>query len=66
MEAMAEGEFDPVRMLSALHGAGVRFVLIGGMKEAANREKDRMALPRLRRLRDRTCREAARSRITGV
>ena len=35
-------------------------------KEAANREKDRMALPRLRRLRDRTCREAARSRITGV
>ena len=26
-------------------------------KEAANREKDRMALPRLRRLRDRTCRQ---------
>ena len=28
---MAGGEFDPVRMLSALHGAEVRFVLIGGM-----------------------------------
>ena len=28
---MAGGEFDPGRMLSALHGAEVRFVLIGGM-----------------------------------
>jgi hypothetical protein len=28
---MASEDFDPVRMLGALHGAGVRFVLIGGM-----------------------------------
>ena len=28
---MAEGDFDPVRMLAALHEAGPRFVLIGGM-----------------------------------
>ena len=28
---MTEGEFDPARMLAVLHGAGVRFVLIGGM-----------------------------------
>lgn len=27
----AEGGFDPVRMLAALHDAGVQFVLIGGM-----------------------------------
>jgi hypothetical protein len=28
---MASEDFDPVRMLSVLQGAGVRFVLIGGM-----------------------------------
>lgn len=28
---MAEGDFDPARMLTALHEAGVQFVLIGGM-----------------------------------
>ena len=28
---MAEGSFDPAVMLAALHAAGVRFVLIGGM-----------------------------------
>ena len=28
---MASGDFDPVRMLSALDEGGVRFVLIGGM-----------------------------------
>ena len=28
---MAEGDFDPTRVLAALHEAGVRFVLIGGM-----------------------------------
>jgi hypothetical protein len=122
----AEGGFDPIRILAALHEAGVQFVLIGGMaavlygdvgvtvdldvvpartpdnldrlaaalrtldarvrvadvpaglaadgvtilvasladvirsKEAANREKDRAALPRLRRLRDRMQRENRR------
>ena len=28
---MASGDFDPVRMLSELDGAGVRFILVGGM-----------------------------------
>ena len=28
---MADGEFDPQRMLAALHQSGVRFVLVGGM-----------------------------------
>ena len=28
---MPDGDFDPVRMLTALNEAGVRFVLIGGM-----------------------------------
>ena len=28
---MAEGDFDPERMLRALDEAGVRFILIGGM-----------------------------------
>ena len=58
---MADGEFDPERIFGALCTADVRFVLIGGLavpsladvirsKTAADREKDRRALPRLREL----------------
>lgn len=61
---MPSREFDPARMLGALHAAGVRFVLIGGMAAilhgdagvtleldlVPDREKDRQALPRLRAL----------------
>lgn len=48
---VADGDFDPERILSALSDAEVRYVLIGGM---ADREKDRRALPRLRSLLERT------------
>ncbi len=46
---MAEPPFDPAAMLAALAGADVI-----RLKSAADREKDRRALPRLHELLERT------------